>query len=163
MVHDMDAGPAKTLRLLQLGLEDELFALNTPWLCASCETCVTRCPNEIDTALVMDLIRQMARLKGKTPAVRQTALFQDIFLSSMKNHGRLFEVELMALYNLRSGHPFKDIELSPGMFMKGRLGLFPHRSKNRSKLRAIFERAEKMEKEEAGHLDNTAGKIPLKT
>ena len=43
MTPEMDAGPTKTLRLIQLGMEEALFSLNTPWLCASCETCTARC------------------------------------------------------------------------------------------------------------------------
>ena len=64
MTPEMDAGPAKVLRFIQLGMEDALFSLNTPWYCASCETCTSRCPNDIDIAHLMDTLRQMSREAG---------------------------------------------------------------------------------------------------
>ncbi len=45
---DMDVPPNQVIRLLQLGLVDETLKLKTIWLCASCETCTTRCPREVD-------------------------------------------------------------------------------------------------------------------
>ena len=147
MTPEMDAGPTKTLRLIQLGMEDALFDLNTPWFCASCETCTARCPNDIDIALVMDIVRQMARLKGKKLPVKEPRIFQDVFLKSVENHGRLYEPGMIAFYNLHSGDLFHDVGLGPKMLLKGKLPLLPHTSKNREKLREIFRKAEALEKE----------------
>ncbi len=147
---EMDAGPTKTLRLLQLGMEEEVFSLTTPWLCASCETCTTRCPNDIDVAQVMDVIRQLARLKGKKIPLKDPRVFQDVFLNSMKMYGKLFEPGMMAFYNVKSGHLLHDVTLGPSMLAKGRLPLLPHRSKNRARLKEIMERAEAHEKKEPG-------------
>ena len=145
---EMDAGPTKTLRLIQLGMEEELFELTTPWLCASCETCTTRCPNDIDIALVMDVVRQMARIKGKKIPVKEPMVFQDVFIDSMRLYGKLYEPGMMAFYNLRSGHLFHDFKLGPPMLFKGKLPLFPHWSKNRQRLKEIIERAEAHERDE---------------
>ena len=87
MTPEMDAGPTKVLRLIQLGMEKELFSLNTPYYCASCETCTTRCPNEIDIAQVMDVVRQMARLKSQKPPVREPNVFQEVFTKMMEEDG----------------------------------------------------------------------------
>ena len=153
MTPEMDAGPTKTLRFIQLGMEEALFSLNTPWLCASCETCTARCPNDIDIALVMDVVRQMARIKNKKIPVKEPRVFQDAFLKSMESHGKLFEPGLIAFYNLKSGHPFHDVGLGPKMLFKGKLPLLPHRSKNRGKLREIFEKA-KAHEQRAGEPDS---------
>ena len=147
MTPEMDAGPTKTLRLIQLGMEEALFELNTPWLCASCETCTARCPNDIDIALVMDIVRQMARLRGKKLPVKEPRVFQDVFLKSVENHGRLYEPGMIAFYNLYSGDLFHDVGLGPKMLLKGKLPLLPHTSKNREKLREIFRKAEALERE----------------
>ena len=145
MTPEMDAGPAKILRLIQLGMEDELFAQNTPWLCASCETCTARCPNDIDIALVMDVIRQLTRLRGKDIPVREPAVFQDVFLQSMEVHGRLYEPGLIGFYNMKSLHPFHDVQLAPKMFLKGKLHLKPPFVENRKKVQEIFEKAQAWE------------------
>lgn len=147
MTPEMDAGPTKTLRFIQLGMEEALFSLNTPWLCASCETCTARCPNDIDIALVMDVVRQMARLKGKKLPIKEPAIFQDVFLRSLELYGKLYEPGLIGFYNLKSMHPFHDVGLGPKMFFKGKLPLVPHTSKNRDKLREIMERSKTYEQE----------------
>jgi heterodisulfide reductase subunit C len=149
MTPEMDAGPTKTLRFIQLGMEEALFDLNTPWLCASCETCTSRCPNNIDIALVMDVVRQMARLKGKKIPVKEPRVFQDTFLRSLEIHGKLYEPGLIGMYNMKSLHLFHDVGLGPKMLLKGKLPLLPHQSKNRKKLREIFEKA-KAHEQEAG-------------
>lgn len=147
MTPEMDAGPTKTLRFIQLGMEEALFELNTPWFCASCETCTARCPNLIDIALVMDVVRQMARLKGKKIPAKEPRVFQDVFLRSVERNGKLFEPGMIAFYNLRSGHPFHDVDLGPKMMAKGKLPVLPHRSGNRDRLRQIFARASAYEQE----------------
>ena len=153
MTTEMDAGPTKTLRFIQLGMEEALFDLNTPWFCASCETCTARCPNEIDIALVMDTVRQMARLKGKKLPVKDPALFQDVFLASVENHGRLYEPGMIASYKMRSFHLFQDVTLAPKMMVKGKLPLLPHNTKNREKLREIFQKAKQYELDKTAEVD----------
>ncbi len=153
MTPEMDAGPTKVLRLIQLGMEDELFSLNTPWFCASCETCTTRCPNELDIALVMDTVRQISRLKGKKPPVKEPKIFQDTFLQSLASHGTLYEPALVGFYNLKSLHLFQDVNLGPKMVLKGKLPLLPHRTKNKDKLVKIMKNAEAYEKEAGKNID----------
>ena len=106
-----------------------------------------RCPNDIDIALVMDVVRQMARLKGKKLPIKEPRVFQDVFLKSVENHGRLYEPGMIAFYNLQSGDLFHVVALGPKMLLKGKLPLLPHTSKNREKLREIFRKAEAFEKE----------------
>jgi len=156
MTPEMDAGPTKVLRLVQLGMEQELFRLNTPWLCASCETCTSRCPNEIDIALVMDVIRQMARLRGLEAPVKEPRVFQDVFLKSVHDYGKLYEPGLIAFYNLKSGHLFKDVALGPRMLFKGKLPLLPHRSANVAKLREIMAKAKAYEQEAGRQVEEHA-------
>jgi len=146
MTPEMDAGPAKVLRFIQLGMEDALFKLNTPWLCASCETCTSRCPNSIDIAQIMDVVRQMTRIRGKKIPVKDPAIFQDVFLKSMEVHGKLYEPGLIGFYNMKSMNPFHDVVLAPKMFLKGKLHLWPPFSKNREKVKEIFEKAAAHEK-----------------
>ena len=44
----MDYYPNQIIHMVRLGLKDKILNSTTIWLCASCETCATRCPNEID-------------------------------------------------------------------------------------------------------------------
>ena len=54
----MDLLPSQVIRLAQLGLEEALEA-NTIWYCASCQTCLSRCPRGVDLPRVMEALRQI--------------------------------------------------------------------------------------------------------
>jgi len=59
VVGAMDILPNQAIRLVQLGLEEDLAKAKTPWICASCFTCHARCPKGIDIAKVMEALRQV--------------------------------------------------------------------------------------------------------
>ncbi len=61
----MDLLPSQAIRLAQLGLE-EVLESNTIWICASCLTCVTRCPKGVDLPRLMEALRQIALRRGAT-------------------------------------------------------------------------------------------------
>ena len=56
----ISATPRKLMAMLQLGLSDFLEDVNTPWVCASCHTCMVRCPRGIDIPKVMEAMRQIS-------------------------------------------------------------------------------------------------------
>ena len=56
----MPYGPAQMVRLVQLGLKDELLESRSIWFCLHCETCGARCPNEISIAGLTRALREMA-------------------------------------------------------------------------------------------------------
>ena len=64
---EMQYGPDRVLRMVQQDETDRLFGSRDIWLCASCETCGARCPNEIDVARVMDALRQLAAASQSQP------------------------------------------------------------------------------------------------
>ena len=138
----MDFLPSQMMRLVHLGAEAEVLASRAIWLCASCEACTTRCPMAIDIAGVMDALRIMA-------VERQTVLpdahgkqFHRSFLGSVRRHGRVFEMGMMAAYKLRTGDLFADVDKVPQMLAKGKLSLLPNRSGSVKQVREIFRRAE---------------------
>lgn len=56
----MPYGPAQMVRMVQLGLKDELLETPSIWFCLHCETCGARCPNEISIARLTQALRQLA-------------------------------------------------------------------------------------------------------
>jgi heterodisulfide reductase subunit B len=120
-----DLAPNQVLRAAQLGMEDRLFDSRTPWLCASCQTCTTRCPQGIDVARVMDFLVSEALLRGIKPKVPEVALFNKVFLRDVDILGRSFELGLIAEMNLRTGHPFKDLDMGLEMFKRGKVRVIP--------------------------------------
>lgn len=63
VVAAMDLLPSQVIRMAQLGME-EVLESNTIWICASCLTCVTRCPKGVDLPRMMEALRQIALRKG---------------------------------------------------------------------------------------------------
>ena len=62
-VEAMDILPSQAIRMAQLGME-EILESNSIWICASCLTCVTRCPKGVDLPRLMEALRQIALRKG---------------------------------------------------------------------------------------------------
>ena len=146
MAGEMDHPPSRLLRLAQTGEprhEAALLASRAIWLCLGCETCVSRCPNEVDLPRAIDFFREQALASGVAHRdARAILAFHRAFLGAVERHGRLYELELIARYKLATGRLMQDVTLAPSMFAKGKIGLLPHRVKGREALARIFDRAE---------------------
>ena len=142
IANEMDLMPNQVIRLVQLGLKDKATHCRSIWLCAGCVTCTTRCPQEVEIAAVMEALRHVAIEEGVKlpPEVRHTATFTEVFLRSVRRHGRIFEPGMVMGFNLRSRQPMKDSDKGPKMFFKGKLNLLPNRVRDVSKVRRIFQR-----------------------
>jgi heterodisulfide reductase subunit C2 len=144
---EMDFLPSQVMRLVHLGLEDEVLGSQAIWLCVSCEACTTRCPQAIDIAAVMDALRIMAIDRKVTLPDAHGKQFNRSFLSSVRHHGRVFEMGMMAFYKLRTGDLLSDVDKVPQMLSKGKLSLLPKRSGSAGEVRKVFRRAEEEEKQ----------------
>ena len=58
MAAHMDVLPNQVIRMAQLGMEKQLLAARSIWMCVSCMTCNTRCPKDIRIAEVFEALRQ---------------------------------------------------------------------------------------------------------
>jgi heterodisulfide reductase subunit C len=143
----MDYLPDVILRMVQLGLKDRVLNSTTIWVCASCETCTTRCPNEIDIAGVMDTLRHMALAQGRAaPAVRDVPKFHQAFLGAIEAGGRVNELGMIRRYMLKtnpwpkiwSGELLEQAKLGWGMFRRGKLKIRPHRIRQSREIKEMF-------------------------
>ena len=141
VAYEMDIPPHQVMRAVQLGLRDAALSSRTIWICAACETCSTRCPQDADPAGVIDALRRIAYAQDIKSPERDVPLFHRLFLGTVKQFGRVFEVGMIGLYNVFSGHYTKDLPLAPKMFLKGKLGLLPPMHGDRQALKAIFDAA----------------------
>ena len=139
---ELDYLPSQVMRLVQLGAEAEALGSRAIWMCASCEACTTRCPMAIDIAAVMDALRMMAIDRQIALPDARGRQFNRSFLASVRRHGRVFELGLMAAYTLRTGDLFSDVEKAPKMLAKGKLSLRPKRSGGVGDVRKVFRRTE---------------------
>lgn len=141
MADEMDILPNQVHRFIQLNLRETLFRAKAFWLCVSCQTCTSRCPKGIDTARVMDTLKIMALAGGARPSDRFVSQFQRLFVNNIRRHGRLNEIELVALFNLRTFQPFKDILLAPKLHQRGKLSLEKHDIRDIHSVERIFQLA----------------------
>jgi len=141
---EMDLTPCQVLRLLQYGeakYDERAMRSAGIWLCVSCETCSTRCPQEVEIPRIMDVVRSEALKRGLAhPKSKDILAFHQSFLETIEKHGRLFEVGLVQAYKLKTGHFFKDVMLAPKMFIRGKLGLRPHSVQDTAAVKRIFKR-----------------------
>ena len=143
----MDYYPDQILRFIHLGLKDLALNSATIWVCSSCETCTTRCPNEIWLAPMFDTLRHIALEEGYKPDPTVVALHRS-FLNSIKLWGRVHELTMLMEYKVRcllAGFPvfFRDLaselKMGSGLFLKGKISLLPERIKRVHEVRELYE------------------------
>ena len=127
LAEEFDLAPNQVMRSIQL---DDAGVLESRaiWLCASCQTCTTRCPQEIDVTGVMDALRIESLHRGIRPAIPEIARFNALFMRSIGIFGRAWEAGLAAAFNLFTGRPFKDLRMGLRLYQRGKLKLLPHLS-----------------------------------
>ena len=147
--YEMSLKPHEMMRALQLGLEGEVFQSGTIWMCLSCETCNTRCPQDIDIVRVIDGLRELVmsgRVNYFNPHPEIPAMHR-LFLKLVQRYGRIYDLGLAFIMNLKMVDPLKDIDMAWPMLMKGKLKLLPHKSGGVNELRRVVSKVREIEGE----------------
>jgi heterodisulfide reductase subunit C len=142
----MDVRPNNIIRMIQMGMKEEVLGSSAIWLCVYCQTCGTRCPNEIHIGILMDTLREMAVEEGVPAKEKNIHLFHEAFIHSVGRGGRAHEVTMLMEYMLKSRDLMAD-SLFPGiiLFLKGKFPLLPSFVKGKDEIKKIFERCVKEE------------------
>ena len=61
--------PRTLIHMAQLGLKNRVLKSDTLWLCAACFTCTDRCPQDVEVASVIRVLRNLAAEEGCVPQV----------------------------------------------------------------------------------------------
>ena len=138
MRQETDILPHQMNRMVMLGLKDQLLNNKAIWLCASCQTCVSRCPMKVDTPTLIDKLRAMA--KSAPREIERIRTFNEVFLGSVRQFGRAYEFGLMGVYKLRTRDFFSDLDKFPAMLLKGKMNLIPPFAKGHKAVANIFSR-----------------------
>ena len=59
--------PHQIVKMVMLGLKDQLINCKEIWLCTTCFTCSERCPQEVDPANIIFSLKNMAAKQGIIP------------------------------------------------------------------------------------------------
>jgi heterodisulfide reductase subunit C2 len=135
----MDLLPRQVIRSLQLGYLNEVLDAKTPWICAGCNVCSCRCPQDVDVAGLMQEIRRTSKAFGFRP-YQEADRFDDIFIENVRKFGTSHEVGLAMKFNLSSGHLFQDVGNAGKMFQHGMMKK-GRTIKGVAELRALMKRA----------------------
>ncbi len=114
--------PRKIIRFLQWGWLEEAGRSPFLWLCASCQTCTTRCPRGVDIAGIMVALRRIGLEQGW---VRPEDLsYYKAFIEEVKKRGKINELRLglaIALHKMPPLHPVADAVLLFKLLLRGKL------------------------------------------
>lgn len=135
VAYAMDYHPNEIIYMVRLGLKEKVLHSKAIWLCVSCETCATRCPNEIEIVNLMDVLRRQAlQEKAKNP-MDKIPQFHKAFIKGIRKRGRIDTVELLFNYELKTRDIFSSLKKfreqgsqALEMLRKGKLK-FPFRKK----------------------------------
>ncbi len=141
----MDIKPNNIIRMIQMGMKKEVLGSSAIWLCVSCETCGTRCPNEIDIGVLMDTLREMALKEGIEPREKNIYLLHETFIKSIERLGRVHEATMLMEYKLRSKDILTDLGSGLVLFLKGKIPILPSLIKGCREIKDIFEKCKKIE------------------
>ena len=99
--------PRQIIRMAQLGLKERVLKSDTLWLCAACFTCTDRCPQDVEVASVIRVLRNLAAEKGCAPQVfrEQAACIMDSGYAYKIPELRIKKRETQGLPPLPKGNP----------------------------------------------------------
>jgi len=144
---EMQFGPDRILRLVQLGEKERLLQSEDIWVCVGCETCGARCPNEINASRVLGALRQIAYVEGAAIAEPSAVKFHRLFLGLVQTTGRMHEVSLLALHKLWTLNLFADLPAGARLIAMGKVPFTPSFVKRRDEIKRIYAAADPHRKE----------------
>ena len=121
----VDLAPHQVMRAIQLGRNNMAQQSRMAWLCVSCQICSSRCPQGIDVASTMDALKIIAVQAGMKPPVSAVAVFNWAGLVSLKYLGRIYELGVMAGFNLGTRQVLKDVGMGLELIRRGNMRLLP--------------------------------------
>jgi heterodisulfide reductase subunit C len=144
-----DIPPNQLMRMLQVGLVDEVLDSSAIQLCVQCLTCTARCPRNIDVAGIFEDLKTVATAQERdVPEYAQT--FNKAFMGAVARFGRLPELYMMGMFYMGTMKPkmaLTDAGLMKPMLAKGKMKFVPHRAKGADEVSRIYKKT--MEKARA--------------
>lgn len=132
-----DWQPNQIMRAVQMGQEDIALHSLTPWMCACCQTCTTRCPQGLDVAAIMEFLAREALDRGIKPLAPAVDIFNQAFMREVRLWRRAYELGLMAELKLRTGNLTGDLDLGLKMIQKRKLPMLPRPARSPQKPRPV--------------------------
>jgi heterodisulfide reductase subunit C len=147
--------PDRLIRLLLLGDEQGALENLLVWKCLACYTCGTRCPNDIQTARITEVLKQISKKQHREPLVPKVAAFHGAFVKAVGQAGRFNELVGMGMYETQAAlGEFKrgglkaalaevatQAKLGQAMMKKHRMHLKYESVKKKGEVKALYRKA----------------------
>lgn len=79
--------PRRIARMVQFGFKDRLLSDDHLWLCTTCYACIDHCPQDVEIASIVRVLRNMAvKEKNRMPLVSRE------LATSLKNTGYIYTI-----------------------------------------------------------------------
>jgi heterodisulfide reductase subunit C len=150
--HEMDYTPRQLVRMVQLGLKQEVLNSNTIWICTTCFSCSVRCPRGIRPTELMEALRPIAIAEG---VKNKNARFDGIFSGVVEKTGRASEFLLISKYSLKEPEMIKQVPFGLSLFAKGKLPLSIDKMEDTQELKPIFKMSEKKQEGDSKEKEKT--------
>lgn len=144
----MDIKPREIIGLFRARRLDKVLRSNTIWICASCYSCVVRCPSGVKVSDLMYALRSVGIKRGLFPKGEKYPALAQAFAKVVDKYGRNAESEMLTRFYLGS-NPLglgKQLSLGFQMLRRGRLALLPKGIRGREdigKMMAELEREDR--------------------
>ncbi len=137
-----DYMPNQMMRMLQVGMVDEVLGSKAIQLCIQCLTCTGRCPRNIDIAGIFEDLKTIATGQGRdVPEHAKT--FNEAFMNAVARFGRLPELYMMGMFYLGTMNPkmaMGDAGLAVPMLTKGKMAIMPRRVTGADEVGRIYKK-----------------------
>jgi heterodisulfide reductase subunit C len=141
---EINDNPKRIIHMAILGMKEEVLSSEFVWLCASCNMCYERCPQDIRFTEIIHAIRNIAirEIKQKKINIQNNKIvFDKLFVDNIRRYGRIFEPELimrflLSRFNIKTLLSY--IPLGCRMMLKGKLPLFPRMIRGIRQIRRII-------------------------
>lgn len=126
------------VRMIQRGHRDELLSSKAIWMCVTCETCGSRCPNGIYLSPIMDALRSLALEEKRAVAEPAVLAFHRAFVGSSKRFGRVHEATMLLAFKWATKDFTTDVGVGLKLFAKGKIPLLPKSIQGKAEIAKIF-------------------------
>lgn len=143
----MDYSPMQVLKMAHLGLKQEVLSSSTIWICASCYTCASRCPRNLNIPAIMSGFKHMAMKNNVKAPIELKPKFHKAFTEIVRKYGRMHEPALQLRLTKKTSprQLLRNASLGVRMFRKGKLNLKPSKLASNTRFSNIVDKATKEE------------------
>jgi len=139
----MDYSPMQILKMAHLGLKQEVLSSSTIWICASCYTCASRCPRNLNIPAIMSGLKHMAMKDNVKAPIELKPKFHKAFTEIVGKYGRMHEPALQMRLTKKTSprQLLRNASLGVRMLRKGKLNLKPSKLAATTHFSKVVEKA----------------------